>query len=463
MRFDKFFLYCSRTCGFRLFRSKSGSILPAFALTLPALIALCGGAMDYASVIKQKNRLTGVADATALAVGRQMTLTSLNDVSATKLARGFVLASYSGFESMIGGVDASIASDNKAVTVVVKEHIKLPVGLLGVVDPKIQQLSASATARVGQQTKLCLLSLADVAADSKWVGANNFQSSEKTGINLMRDSRITARDCVLHTNIKSKDAFRIESGARIVADLICAAGGVTNAGGTVTANIVQDCPTITNPMGKRTGISNAPCLPGTEDGTYISQSKRTLPAGSYCGDIVISGTAQVKMEPGTFRIRGALIVKDNAQLVGERVGIYLWSGGNTGKAGGNFAYFRFLDNALIDLSAPENGQLAGLLIWESINSAALEDRTGTAGANYHVINTSRAKRPNGTIYLPAGRLYINSPVRVAEESDYTVLVVNRLDLADGPNLVLNANYAKSRVPVPDGLGPIGAKTVVLER
>ncbi len=70
---------------------------------------------------------------------------------------------------------------------------------------------------------------------------------------------------------------------------------------------------------------------------------------------------------------------------------------------------------------------------------------------------------NGTIYLPGGRLLIDAPVKVAEESDYTVMVVNRLDLAFGPTLVLNSNYARSRVPVPEGYGPIGARNVQLVR
>jgi hypothetical protein len=107
--------------------------------------------------------------------------------------------------------------------------------------------------------------------------------------------------------------------------------------------------------------------------------------------------------------------------------------------------------------------MAGIVIWEGINGAAFDQQNNIAGGNYHQINTARAKRLTGTIYLPGGRLLLDAPVRVAEESDYTVLVVNRLDLQAGPNLVLNSNYSKSRVPVPVGLGPIGARNVRLEK
>jgi hypothetical protein len=151
-------------------------------------------------------------------------------------------------------------------------------------------------------------------------------------------------------------------------------------------------------------------------------------------------------------------VSGNAELTGTDVGLYLWGG----KASKNaFAKFAFLENALIDLSGPESGPMAGFVIWEGINGAAFDLSSGVANTNFHQISTARARRLNGTIYLPGGRLLIDAPVRVAEESDYTVLVVNRLDLAFGPMLVLNSNYAKSRVPVPDGYGPIGARNVRL--
>ena len=155
-----------------------------------------------------------------------------------------------------------------------------------------------------------------------------------------------------------------------------------------------------------------------------------------------------------------MTARGNAELTGQGVGIYLW-GGNSSRL--QPAGFSFLENALIDLSAPETGAMAGILIWEGINGAAFDQANGRKGGNYHQINTMRAKRLTGTLYLPGGRLLIDAPGKVAEESDYTVLLVNRLDLADGPNLVLNSNYAKSRVPVPTGLGPLGAKNVRLDR
>ncbi len=79
----------------------------------------------------------------------------------------------------------------------------------------------------------------------------------------------------------------------------------------------------------------------------------------------------------------------------------------------------------------------------------------------HRISANRAYQLTGTIYLPRGLLTIDSTKPIASESEYTIMVVLTLDLFDGPRLVLNSNYKNSIVPVPAGLGPLGASQIRL--
>ena len=44
---------------------------------------------------------------------------------------------------------------------------------------------------------------------------------------------------------------------------------------------------------------------------------------------------------------------------------------------------------------------------------------------------------------------------IADQSAFTVVVARKVQLKDGPNLVLNSNYAGTSVPVPQGVGPTG--------
>jgi hypothetical protein len=73
----------------------------------------------------------------------------------------------------------------------------------------------------------------------------------------------------------------------------------------------------------------------------------------------------------------------------------------------------------------------------------------------HKILSDNARMLLGTIYMPHGRLIIDANKPIADKSAYTVLVVQRVDLHAGPNLVLNSDYSATDVPVPPGVGPYG--------
>jgi hypothetical protein len=58
--------------------------------------------------------------------------------------------------------------------------------------------------------------------------------------------------------------------------------------------------------------------------------------------------------------------------------------------------------------------------------------------------------------MPNSSLYIDSKKPIADRSAYTVIVARTVELYDGPNLVLNSDYGATTVPVPKGVGPLGA-------
>lgn len=41
---------------------------------------------------------------------------------------------------------------------------------------------------------------------------------------------------------------------------------------------------------------------------------------------------------------------------------------------------------------------------------------------------------------------------MADRSDYTVVIARSFELREGPELVLNTDYANSNIPLPDGVG-----------
>ena len=114
--------------------------------------------------------------------------------------------------------------------------------------------------------------------------------------------------------------------------------------------------------------------------------------------------------------------------------------------------------------------MAGILFFE--------DRSAPLGRNFEIASGS-VRKLLGTIYLPRGNFkgdgknLIGTVKNVAggltgalglggllgvinEASAYTVIVANRLELIS-INLVINADYAASDVPVPNGVGPNSSK------
>ena len=69
----------------------------------------------------------------------------------------------------------------------------------------------------------------------------------------------------------------------------------------------------------------------------------------------------------------------------------------------------------------------------------------------HRIGSNNARNLLGTIYLPQGTLLIDATAPVADQSAYTAIIANSLQLQKGPQLVLRSDYDKTNVPVPDGL------------
>ena len=79
------------------------------------------------------------------------------------------------------------------------------------------------------------------------------------------------------------------------------------------------------------------------------------------------------------------------------------------------------------------------------------DRLGIGKPAKNKISSDNARLLLGTIYFPEGDLEIDSGGKVADESAYTAVIANRIRLNCGPTLVLNSDFDKTTVPVPEGM------------
>ena len=113
--------------------------------------------------------------------------------------------------------------------------------------------------------------------------------------------------------------------------------------------------------------------------------------------------------------------------------------------------FEFTAETSIELTAPKDGPLAGILFFDS--------RFANPGRK-HRINSDTARKLIGTFYLPESTLLVDSKAPVADESAFTVIIARTVELLEQPNLVLNSDYSQTDIPAPTGL--ISGRIVLTE-
>ena len=316
-------------------------------------------------------------------------------------------------------------------------------GFLGI---KAQTVSAQAKVSVVGKMRLCMLTL-----DPGAPGA----------FSLQKLAQVTANGCSLYSNSTNAAGMVGGDSAIARADTICSAGGYRRRSSELRAYTAGWMPgdpgSAEGPRQSTHRRLREPALPvhPTANGNMpVIDKSVTLEPGTYCGGLQIKKNSVVTLKPGIYVMKdGPLIVKDKATFTGTDVGFYF-----TGDKGG----LVFDKDTTIRLTAPTTGEMAGLLMAEQTSVSDPVDPTILANLldpglgldipptpaplgqtkpmrTYRIISNN-ARTMLGTIYLPSGRLVIDADRPVADQSAYTVVVAQQVNLYQGPNLYLNANY-----------------------
>lgn len=404
-----------------------GNVALLFGLTLPVLVGVAGLGLDSAAVYNQRVRMQSVADSTALAIGKEMNLLveNLSPLKESGLARAEVLLNEVGFADRPHSVEITLDKEKA------KSRVEISMETRTFLPPEVwgdNPIVVSAEASVLGTAKLCVLSL---------------DGTSNRALQLDKLARVTAPDCFVQSNSKDSEGLSARKLSLLVSTSACTAGGYEGDDALFVPLPEVDCPELEDPLEMR----EAPAVGGCDfDGIEIDDSQSIVP-GHYCGGLKILGDAEVTAEPGTYVISGGpLEVQNDASLKGEHVAFYFAD---------DDATFHFKNNAVVELSGPTQGPLAGILFFE--NPAAPEGRQFR-------ISSDSVRKLIGTIYLPNGTFRARAsdegvlplptdPLKIiGAASAYTIIVADKIDL-EGVNLVINADYAASDVPVPLGLGP----------
>jgi Flp pilus assembly protein TadG len=443
---------------------RRGGVALIFALSATVLVGLAGGGIDYARLVTRRSELQNAVDAGVLAGGNTLKLAASSQASVAGVTEQAIRDAAKPFPDRPFSVKVTVSDDKTSVFARAEETVKLTFG--GLLGLRAQTVAAQARVNVVGKMRLCMLAL-----DPGAPGAFNVQAK----------AQVTADGCSLYSN--STDAKGMIGGdsALARADTICSAGGFSGSKANFAPTPQTGCPAITDPLKDRAApqvgtCTSIPVAANSKGDTSKNEIDRSidLPEGTYCG-LTIKGSAVVNLKPSAtsiFVIKDKpLVVKDSATLSGDGVALY-FAGDKSG--------LLFDKNTTISLRAPTSGTMAGLLMSEQrsvsdpvdpvleatdvISGNSILPTPPPAGATkpmrtYRIISNN-ARTMLGTIYLPAGRLVIDADKPVADQSAYTVVVAQQVNLYQGPNLYLNANYDATSVPVPKGVGPLSGKLLL---
>jgi Flp pilus assembly protein TadG len=404
----------------RFAQNLAGNMSILMVGTIGVAMFIAANVIDYASLTIQKQSIQGLADRAALGAAQELIVAQASDARVTAVAQAIVKASYEGEQV----TTATIIDGNTAVHVTIEATPKTFFN--GPMASGVDRLRSEATAEVSGGGNICMLGLDKTAIAT---------------LKLSNRARLSAPECAVYSNSVSEKSLWLADTSRVYADNICVAGGVQGPETSFTLNQpTLDCPQLEDPLRNRPN----PDVGDLEDCDYTNvrimpmQDKRLRP-GIYCGGITIAG-GRARLDPGIYVIKdGQLNV--TGILEGEGVGFFL-----TGRS----ATIQFTKISSISLTAPRDGEMAGMLFFEDRN---------TEFETYHRITSLDARNLVGTMYLPKSKLLIDAANPVADKSDYTVIIAREFELRDGPELVLNTDYENSAVPVPEGLGN-NTKTIV---
>lgn len=398
-------------------RSPDGATFAILAVFLPLSMGFAALATDAALWQTQRRDLQMAADAAAISGAMEMARSGHTTEEIHAAAEHD--AELNGYTAG-GDTTITIVPDEDEGTVQVVVRQDAPTFFVRMVFDGTPQVSGHATARVFDPLEnACILALDPTAPNA---------------LSLDSNADVVANGCNVHVNSNDSEALSTAANADVTAEEICVAGGYSGSGYSPLPD--TDCDPIADPLA---GLDEPTVGACDETDFETSIGTHTLSPGVYCGGISAFSNAQLNFQPGTYVIKdGPLHLNSNVVASGDGVTFFFT---------GTDAVIDLNSNVELNISAPTSGEYAGLAIIEDDDNPMLQD--------FHLDSNSDITI-EGTIYLPNGRLDIDSNSGSGGSTSHTTIIARQIHLDANARLEVNA-FSGGAVPPPSTLN----KTVAL--
>jgi hypothetical protein len=341
------------------------------AIALPVVIGSAVLGTEAGLWAYKRQSMQGAADAAALSA-----VISNTTGDALRL-QGKSVAAAQGFADGINGVSVTINTPPLSGTYTGRTGAVETI-ILQPQQPAIAQFFSSATINIRaravaiqNRAGACLLAL---------------NTSSKGAITLQGTSAVSLSGCDAVSNSADKEAIYVGGASRLTLASASAVGGITNVNNISAQNgIWNGAIAAPDPYADRSFPNYAGCTQAYKGGNA------TLQPGVYCGGISLSAGAKVTLQPGIYYLdRSDLKIAGNASLSGTGVTLVF-----TSSTGRNYGSASISSNAVVNLSAPNSGPTAGIVLFG--------DRGMPKGTSFK-INGGGTQQWTGAIYLPKAEL-----------------------------------------------------------
>jgi hypothetical protein len=334
----------------RLWRNERANVAIVFALTLPVVVGGAGLGVETSYWFYKDLQLQAAADAAAYAGALEKRSGSAEDDVGSAAEKA---AAQNRYDAAIGTIEVNsppLSGPNTgtaAVEVLLVQSLDRYFSKIFVDGPMVVRARAVANYQVASEA--CVLALHPSAS----------KAALFSGSSVMK-----LKGCSVMANSIADDAVKSQGSATVAVDCIVSAGGVDLTSGTSMSEC--DDPILNAaPVGDPFASLPAPSPPVG----CLNGNGATLQPGRYCGGLNIN--SDVELAAGTYFITGGnLKINAKGNVQGEGVTIYLDGDARVSING----------NATVKLSAPTEGDYAGILFFTDRDSSGGSANTfnGTA-------------------------------------------------------------------------------------
>ena len=394
-------------CLRRIAVDRHGGVAPLLAICVVPLLVSVGAAVDYSRGSADKAAMQAALDSTALAIVRAVAQnTSVPDAQTmfdTLLTKNEV-------RNVV--VSSSTNTTSQGTTASLTAHGVIMTTFMSVAGISQLALGVKSTAVTQSRTDGCVLALSKTASPAASLGGS---------------TTVGLSNCTLYSNSNADTSVSVSGSASLTADMIGAVGGVSASSSRVT--LTDGIGTHLAPILDPYASVQVPSFSGCAQNNLKVKSNITIDPGVYCNGITINAGATLTLNPGIYFLdRGSLNINGGGSLVGTGVTLIF-----TSSTGTNYATASINGNATVNLTAPNSGPTAGLVVFL--------DRNAPVGTSI-TLNGGSTQTLGGAIYAPTGAVSYSGGA--ATSASCTQIIGDTVTFTGNSGVAINCSGYKTK-------------------